>query len=191
MTVLALDLASRAGWAAHSSGWAAPVFGEIDCRSPASEYGIAAELLRLKLAELHSEHGPFKFIVVEALPQPLHGNVASRDKIFALHVMADWFAHRTGATCRTLGIGQWRKIFLGAAPTSYSAKTGKRVGGWRTDSAKPAAIKRCLEYGWDVGSDHNAAEALGILNAFLDMLPGHVLPWRDRLLMGGCGANIR
>lgn len=183
MTVLALDLASRAGWAVHSSGWAAPAFGPIDCRSPASEFGIAAELLRLKLAELHTEYGPFTYIVVEALPQPLHGNVASRDKIFALHVMADWFAHKTGATCRTLGIGQWRSHFLGKAPPSYSAKTGKRVGGWRTETAKPAALAKCEAYGWDCGGDHNVADALGILDGFLEMIPAHVKPWRDKLLM--------
>jgi hypothetical protein len=182
MTVLALDLATRAGWALHSSGDAAPKFGTLDLRDQPGQVGKAMETLRLAIGAIQREYGPLTMIVFEQQHLAGHGNLNSLKKLICLAGMVEWMAHCLSAECREVNIAQWRQHFLGKpAPR---VKNGRRVSTWDRVTAKAAAIARCTAYGWDVEDSDDAAEALGILDFALALDADHVRPWRDQLLMG-------
>lgn len=187
-SVLALDLATTTGWAAHSTGMGRPFFGSLDLSGPAGEVGEPALALWNFLLDQHSMHN-FTHVVYEAqhvaVTAPKKGeprrqiNIDTVNKLVALAGTVEMFT----AACRRANgpgsrlpatfkahIGTWRKHFIGHGSLSKAI-------------AKQRCIAACEEFGWDT-FDHNAAEACGILDYFMTLLPGpDCRPWRDANFM--------
>lgn len=179
MAAVALDLATKTGVATWYSGTAAPVFSTLHLPSDPGLVARPMEKLRAHLADLHAiEPIEYLFFEVAILPQPKvqDGRAVMRTttdtvyKLCALAGMAEWFAHRIGAKCRSVEQQSWRKHFTGRG-------TGKSA------DLKAAAIQAAKMRGWNVTTDHEA-DALGVLDYGLACM-NVTTPWRDAHLMGG------
>lgn len=177
--VLALDLATKTGWALHKPGMERPFFGTLQLPRTAEEVGEPMERLRVFLADQHTMHGGLTDLVFEA--QHVAGKIDINvvRKLLGLGGMCEWFAHRIGARCYVVHIGTWRKHFLGR-------------GNMNRESAKLKAMDECRRLGIDPPDD-NAAEAMGILDYYLSLkrLNGapYPRPWRDAGFMRPLGAH--
>lgn len=182
LSILALDIATNLGWALHKPGMERPFFGSVRLRGGSKDIGLPAEDLRQFLVDKHKLYG-FSHLVFEAQHLVKRTNVDTSYRLMALGGMAEWFAFRIGAHCYKIEIGKWRKHFIG------------RGGGFKRDPAtkhylpghdpKKLALQTCAEYGWHTDSE-DAAEACGILDYFLTLLPGEYhRPWRDARLLAG------
>src|SRR3546814_16206710 len=77
-------------------------------------------------------------------------------------------------------ISEWRKHFLGRG--GGFKKTEDKKNYLPGHDPKELAIQRCAQYGWHTDIA-DAAEAVGILDFGLTMIPDYERPWRDALLM--------
>lgn len=170
-STLALDLATVTGWAVHSTGMDRPFFGSLRLPSQAREIGPSAAKLWEFLNDQHKMH-QFTHIVFEAQHVAEKMNVDTIYKLISLGGITEFFAHAAGIKCYKVSIGEWRKHFLG------------RGSGINRETAKRMCIAECEKFGWDT-LDDNAAEACGLLDYFLTMLPGEQRPWRDATFMKG------
>lgn len=184
---LALDLATTTGWALHQSGLERPFFGAIVLPGKPRDIGARMEALRVFLAEKHKIYQPTDYIF-EAQHIPTgkkdkdgkwRGPAMDMDTIamlLALGGMVEWFAHRVGARCFKVHIGEWRKHFLG------------RGSGFGGSSPKELAIRKCAEFGWHTDIA-DAAEACGILDFYMHLLAqadhDFAIPWRNKFFFGG------
>lgn len=169
--VIALDLATTTGWALHTPGMERPFFGTVRLPGKAGDIGRRCEALRLFLADQHKMH-KLTHIVFEAQHVAAKMDIDTLCMLLALGGMAEWFAHRCGIRIFKSHISEWRKHFLG------------RGSGFKDTSPKELAIRKCAEFGWYIDV-HDAAEACGVLDHFLSMLPGDPQrPWRDANFMG-------
>lgn len=180
MKVLALDIATRTGWAIFGDDMDEPFFGTLVLPKGAQEVGAPMEAFRQFLVDQHRMHR-FTHIVIEAQ----HVAVGRRNKdgesvagidinvvrkLIALAGMAEWFAHKIGAECWQVHIGTWRKHFLGRG-TGMDRKTCKQM-----------CLDQCRRLGFHPPDD-DSAEAFGILDYFLSILTNDIRPWRDRAYM--------
>jgi len=172
-SVLALDLATTTGWALHKPGMERPFFGAFRLKAQPEEVGWPCEQLREFLADQYSMH-KFTHFVFEAQHASQRIDMHVLNRLLALGGMVEWFAYRKNAKCYRIDIGTWRKHFTGRG-------TGHKAAGI---DVKQQCIQICAEYGWHVDV-HDAAEACGILDYFLTLLPNYERPWRDRRLMTG------
>lgn len=184
-SVLALDLATVTGWAVYSSGMSRPFSGHIKLPPNPEVVGPAALKLWEFLNDQHKMHRfthiGFEAQHIAARPPKLdeNGKKVSKGgidinviyKLIALGGITEMFAAAAGIHCYKVPIATWRKFFLG------------KGSGFNRAAAKQMCLSRCEQLGWDT-LDDNAAEALGILDYFLDLLPGENRPWRDRTFMG-------
>jgi hypothetical protein len=186
-SVLALDLATVTGWAVHSTGMDRPFFGSLNLSGyPAQETGDPCLDLWNFLLEKHRLYD-FTHVAFEAqhvgLSQPKKGgparqiNIDTIYKLIGLGTTAEMFAaacRRANKSkfpqCLKVHIGTWRSHFIGN-------------GGLGKVASKQKCIAVCEAFGWDT-FDHNAAEACGILDYFLTLLPGEQRPWRDATFFG-------
>lgn len=169
--VLALDIATTTGWALHEPGMQRPFFGAIKLPGKAGEVGRRADALERWLRDQYKLR-PFTHFVFEAQHVAAKMDIDTVYMLIALGGVVEKFAFQVGALCYKVHISEWRKHFLG------------RGGGFGKSSPKELAIQRCAQYGWHTDV-HDAAEACGILDFFLTMIPKYDRPWRDNTLMGG------
>src|SRR3546814_15095463 len=78
-----------------------------------------------------------------------------------------------------VNISEWRKHFLGRG--GGFKKTEDKKNYLPGHDHKELAIQRCAQYGWHTDIA-DAAEAVGILDFGLTMIPDYERPWRDALL---------
>jgi hypothetical protein len=169
--VLALDLATVTGWALHKPDMQRPFFGAVKLLGSVGEVGKRADALERWLRGQHRLHR-FTHYVFEAQHVAAKMDIDTVYMLIALGGVVEKFAFQVGAHCYKVHISEWRKHFLG------------RGAGFGKTNPKELAIQRCAQYGWytDV---HDAAEACGILDFFLTMIPAHPRPWRDAVFMKG------
>jgi hypothetical protein len=176
--VLALDLATTTGWAWHRPGMPRPYFGAFRLPGNAQEVGQAGDALERWLRDLfivNKSEGGISHIFFEA--QHLAGgkmNIDTIYKLISLGGITEKFGYQIGAKVYKVHISEWRKHFIGRGSGFGSVK----------DAAKNMAVARCAEYGWHTDV-HDAAEACGILDFALTMIPEYHRPWRDAVLMKG------
>lgn len=169
-SVLALDLATVTGWAVHATGMERPFSGHLRLPPNPQVLGPACDKLWQFLLDQHKMHD-LTHIAFEAqhVGSKIDMNVVY--KLVGLGATTEFFAHKAGINCYKVPIATWRKFFIG------------KGSGVTRGQAKQMCLERCEALGWHTVDD-NAAEALGILDTFLDMLPGDQRPWRDSTFMG-------
>jgi hypothetical protein len=185
LSVLALDLATVTGWAAWGQGFnsSLPACDAVRLKGRSGEVGMSTEHLRLVLNELHRRFA-FTHIFFEAqhIPMPKKhkpdGEVQSRPinietiyKLISLGGMVEWWGYKAGVEVFKVEIGSWRKHFLGRG-------TGFKKAGM---DPKDEAIRRCEAIGV-LTTNHNTAEAVGILDYSLTLFDNLVPPWRDKAI---------
>lgn len=151
--ILALDIASKTGWAAGVAQ-SVPVTGTISLHGSIGEKMLTFSTALIALCE---EHQP-DLIIFE---QPIHTVVRNGSSnvlrlALGLCAAAEMVAHRQGVKPVEAPMQTWRKHFLGVskAPASV-AKSARRK--W----IKAQSIERCRILGWGTLSD-DEAEACGI-----------------------------
>jgi hypothetical protein len=185
MSVLALDLASQTGWALYANGMERPFFGSLRVKRPTGSPGEAGVRLWAFLAERHEMH-EFTDVCFEAQHMATGIDPQTVFLLIGLGFMVEVFCHEHGIRVFQCDIGTWRKHFLGKG--SFKAKVtegGRKISS--RDQAKQRAIDVCASYGWSVPDD-NAADACGILDYYLSILPATAkleMPWRDARFMAG------
>jgi hypothetical protein len=178
-TVLALDLATTTGWAWHRPGMSRPFFGAMRLPGDARETGKACDALERWLRDLFialKPQGGISHIFYEAQHVGPKLNMDVLYKLIGLGATCEKFSFQTRGLVYRVNIAEWRKHFIGRG-------SGFRARG---EDQKELCIQRCAQYGWHTNVA-DAAEALGILDYSLTMIPGYVRPWRDNALMGGAG----
>lgn len=189
--VLALDLATVTGFALHKPDMQRPFFGAIRMPGKAEEYGRRLDTFERWLRDQFLMHR-FTHIVWESQhimtrrnPKTKQVEVVNPESVkllMQLAGIAEKFAFQVGCLCYDVQLQEWRKHFIGRGAGFKRTPDGKKY--LPGQDPKELAIRRCRQYGWftDVA---DAAEACGILDYFLTMLPDHPRPWRDEALMKG------
>lgn len=179
MAILALDIATKLGWALYDDSFERPFLGSIQFPRDPQEIGRAAEKLREFLADRHTMHGGLTDIVFEAQHVAGKIDINVLRKLIGLAAITEWFAHRVGAQCFLVHIGTWRKHAFGTARLDRN-------------EAKMRAMSECRRLGFDPADD-NAAEAFFILDYYLSLKAKAgapiKMPWRDNNFFLRLGAH--
>lgn len=180
MSIVGLDLATEAGVALWVPGTDKPRLSTIRLPSDDDDVARAMEKLRSHLADIHTLDAiTHLFFEVPILPRAkvdsfgkarMQTSPQTVYKLCAIAAMAEWFAKRTGATCRQVEQQSWRKHFFGKG-------TGK------TAELKKMAMEAARARGWSVANDHEA-DAAGVLDYGCACF-GIETPWRDFHMFGG------
>jgi hypothetical protein len=169
---LAIDPATRAGWACWKPGLERPASGTFELPADPEDLGRTGCALHRELQALHVVHG-FERIYYEAPipPSQMMGqtHLATIAKAFGIAAHIESFAYAMNLRCRHVSIATWRKLFLGKG-AGESSKTFKD---W--------SMKRCRELGWNPRY-HDEADALGILDYAIGLDPDFHPPWRDTVV---------
>jgi hypothetical protein len=177
--VLALDLATITGWARHEPGMARPFFGAFRLPGKAGDVGRRADYLERWLITMHERHH-FTHIVFEAQHVARETDIDTVYMLIALGGIVDKIGFQRGALTYKIMIQEWRKHFLGrGAGFKRDPNTKRYLHG---EDPKELAIQRCAHYGWFTDLA-DAAEACGILDFFLSLIPDYDRPWRDAALL--------
>jgi hypothetical protein len=202
LSVCTLDLATVTGWALHNEDLERPFFGALRLPGSAREVGQRCSALWDFLEDKHAIYR-FTHIVREsqhiaAPSQPADDkparpgrkkksfniNMDTANCLICLGGAAEMFAFRHRIKFYETPIQTWRKHFLGRGAGFKRDAGGDYLPG---ENPKELAIRKCAEYGWHTDSA-DAAEACGILDHFLSLVPDYHRPWRDFTLMGGIRA---
>ena len=200
-SVLALDLATTTGWAWHADGMPRPFFGAFKLPGDPEEVGRPADALERWLRDFYIKTRdagmPLTHYFFEAQHIDSRINIDTVYRLIALGALVEKFAFQTRPKGQSkawvfkVHISQWRKHFIGRGGGFKREKIEKIVKGEKKlvtggylpgEDPKELAIQRCGEYGWHTDIS-DAAEAVGILDYALTMIPNHPRPWRDELLM--------
>jgi hypothetical protein len=148
-----------------------PSSGTFDLPSDAEDLGRVGYQLHVNLNRLLSVHR-FERIFYEAPipPSQLMGQIQLKTiaKIFTIAGHIESFGYAKGLRVRQVGMGAWRRFFVGKGAGEKSA-TFKQ---WSTE--------RCRQLGWNVRG-HDEADALGVLSYGISLDPAFVPPWQDQL----------
>jgi hypothetical protein len=170
MAYLALDLATRTGWALWSRGNERPRFGTLRLsRLDAELIAPDLEKLRSHLSGLHAME-PIEAVFFEAPIMMRVDTLRKLQFLLGLVNMVEWWAYRLNIPCRQVGMDDWRKHFLGFS------KGGR-------EKLKAEAVAECRRRGWQVAGD-DEADACGVLDYGLACF-GISPPWRDGHMFGG------
>jgi hypothetical protein len=141
MGVMALDIAGRTGWAYGAPG-AEPVYGAQEIRHPGGPGATMVHYDTWLRFMIHT-HDP-RYVYAEAA---FVGRfISAAERLFGYKALTRYRCH----------IEDRRLVFV--PPREI---TKHFVGPYRGDK-KLATIARCLERGWDVGGDDDAADALAL-----------------------------
>lgn len=192
MAVLALDLASKSGWALYEKNMQRPFSGSELFKRPTGTNGEALEKLRKLMADQHAMHG-LTDIVFEAQHISDQINPQTVYLLIGMGAMVEWFGHRIGARTFPVDIGTWRKHFLGKGSFKQAKDAiGVKRGPTGRQQAKAKSIDACNSLGW-FPKDDNAADALGVLDYYLSLPPiarMYPRPWRDLPTLKATGPSL-
>lgn len=156
-TVLALDIAKRSGWALYEQSEGAATFGGVVCEGGGGRQFLEFARWLNVLIEKHQPTVLFhEEVFVGSNPQTalgLCGRVA----------IAQMMACQARMVVRGFRPSEWRKPYMGFA------------GGGRA-KLKAGAIAAAKARGFDVGTDDDAADAIGIMDYGMQTL-GIERPW--------------
>lgn len=168
---LALDPATKCGWAAWAPGMERPASGSFDLPTIDDSLGAVGYRLHVELNALLQVHG-FERIYYEAPipPSQMGGQIQLQTiaKIFTIAGHIESFGYAKRIRVRQVGMGAWRRFFVG------------KGAGERTITFKDWSIRRCRELGWNVRG-HDEADALGVLAYAVSLDPEFKPPWLDAL----------
>lgn len=126
------------------------------------------ERFRLWLGKMLLEHDP-QVIAVEDSAMGGHSDAPTIARQAMLRGMIAWAAHHKQVPLYAVHPSTWRKTFIGFG------SRGKRA---REDcNWKQLSLQRARSLGWSP-SDHNAADAAGILDHLTFRELGLLTPWR-------------
>jgi len=150
--ILALDLATRSGWARGAPG-TRPLSGSTQFgRANASDNAVFAHAMTWASTLFERKPRPTIVIIEGLLPHHAKQGETSqrtRDRLSGLHAIVRAAAHLHGIyEISTAGAQQVRRHFIGD-------------GSLQRDAAKRAVIHRCSKLGWNPVDD-NAADALAL-----------------------------
>jgi hypothetical protein len=197
--VLALDLATTTGWALHAPGMERPFFDAFTLPGGPRDIGVPCLALEDWLEEMwetFADMGGFSHVCFEAQHINPKMSVENAYRLICLggiveRCVARWcreVKEKTGkgnmVRVYKVDISTWRKHFLGRGSGFKRDKTKKGKPYFPGEDPKEIAVNRCTQYGWHTDI-HDAAEACGILDYFLSLIPNYHRPWRDRALLGG------
>lgn len=181
VVVCAFDLATTLGWALHEPGLERPFWGSERLPGGPGDVGAAADRLERLMRELRLMYGVTHWFFEaqhigtfrkkgETKARMMNMDVMRR--LIALGTIVEKFAFQTKTHAYQVIISEWRKHFIG------------RGAAFGDVDPKELAVQKCRNYGWhtDIADE---AEALGILDFALTMIPDYVRPWRDEALFKG------
>lgn len=171
ISVLALDLATVLGFAAWQPGMAIPHCDAKRLPGKPGEVGQSCAKLLDFLNEMHPKYR-FTHVFFEAQHVSRKMDMNTIYKLCALGGVAELFCHHAKIPCFKVEIGEWRKHFIGRG-TGFKSKNL---------DPKQMALDKCEQLGIYTDST-DAAEAVGILDYCLTMIPSVVAPWRDNDLL--------
>jgi len=182
--VLALDLATTTGWALHRPGMQRPFFDAFTLPGEPGAIGQPCAALEdwlfEKLDETWGEGGISHFFF-EAQHIAKGMNPQNAYRLIGLGAIVEKFAYQNKSLCYAVDISTWRKHFIGRG-SGFKKDAQKRY--LPGHNPKELAAQRCEQYGWFTDT-HDAAEACGILDFGLSLIPNYQRPWRDKALLGG------
>jgi len=146
--ILAIDLATTAGYARGKLGDAAPLCGSIAFgrTDRGMTNAVFADALRW-ITDIISDAPPDIVIIEQMLPpEAMQGRTsrAVRDRLAGLHGIVRAAAHKHG-------VGEISEASVGDVRAHFIGQRGLK----RYD-AKRAVISRCRQLGWDVANDNEA-----------------------------------
>lgn len=156
--ILALDLATKTGWASWAPGRLL-ASGTMQLPKTGEDVGLFLDSY-LKWLETTIEECAPKWIVFEAPILPKQTRLATLRKLYGLANITELVARWRGVDCSEVNISTVRKHFCDRG-------TGPR------DQMKRLVMDACRDRGWEPVDD-NAADALAILDysAHVLKLPG-------------------
>lgn len=150
-----------------------PASGSFELPSGESDLGRCGYQLHVELSRLQQVHG-FERVYYEAPipPSQLGGrsNLATVAKVFCIAAHIESYCYAKGLRCRQVGMGAWRRHFVGKGAGEKSA------------TFKSWARERCRQLDWHVRS-HDEADACGVLDYAISLDPEFKPPWRDDALL--------
>lgn len=179
--VLALDLATVTGYALHVPGMERPFFGAIRMPGKPGENGRRFDTIERWLREKFILYR-FTHIVWESQHVAAQMDMNTVKLLLGLSSVCEKFAFQVGAQAFEVNLAEWRKHFIGRGAGFQKTPDRKRY--LPNHDPKELAIRQCAKYGWHTDIA-DAAEACGILDYFLTMVPDHPRPWRDNALLKG------
>jgi hypothetical protein len=168
---LALDPATKSGWARWRPGMERPAFGSFELPSGEEDLGRVGFQLHFNLAQMHKLE-PIERLFYEAPIPP--SQVMGRTqlhviaKVFCIAGHIESFCYAKNIRCRQVGMGAWRRFFVG------------KGAGEKTATFKSWSSARCRQLGWNIRS-HDEADACGILAYGISLDPSFQAPWADAL----------
>ena len=147
--ILAIDLATTAGYARGKLGDAVPVCGSIAFGGRGRNLGDAVFSQALHwISDIVNDGPPPDIVIVEKMlpPEAMQNRTsrAVRDRLAGLHGIVRAVAHRHG-------VGEISEASVGDVRAHFIGQRGLK----RYD-AKRAVISRCRQLGWDVANDNEA-----------------------------------
>lgn len=173
---LGLDPATSCGWATWGPGMDRPRSGTFELPSAEEDLGRVGYELHVNLNSLLQAQ-PFERVYYEAPIPP--SNMMGRTQMhttakafcIASHIESFCYAmrqHGRPMRCRQVGMGQWRRFFVGKG----AGEKGAVFKSW--------ARERCRQLGWTV-RNFDEADACGVLAYAVSLDPAFDPPWRDQL----------
>lgn len=151
--ILTLDLASRLGFCIWNPG-TRPTIGTYKLPEVArGSYGKRNSFFRQWLIKAIEKNNITTCIYEDNLCLPTD-TVHKLKLLYSLTMITEEACFDLGVQCASVGVGQWRKHYLGA-------------GNYPTDQAKEYAMKKARNSGFEP-KHHDAAEALGIMDYAAD-----------------------
>lgn len=170
---VALDVATRCGYAQWAPGWVKPIYGTWILPGEVGEVGRKAVTLHRRLSDLHALSAITSLTFEGGIPSNAlggHTNMSTLYLLAALSGHVESFAYAVNARCRNVPQASWRKHFIG------------KGSGFKSKDFKAMSIARCREIGWSPHDD-NASDALGVLDYTLH-LAGVETPWQQASVFG-------
>jgi hypothetical protein len=152
LNILALDQATRTGWAFWKPGMERPMFGLITLERDGENFGVPNLFFRRWLRDFHQVNGFTVGIFESPIKKPT-------DKLNTLRFLLGLSAEiettmlEFGIKALEVGHGEYMIHWTGA-------------GDFRSEEGKNASLEAAARKGWNVKNIHDVADACGILNHY-------------------------
>lgn len=147
MICLALDMATRFGWAAGDLR-GQPTFGSVNLGEAGSKHGARFFQALIEVQRLVNEHRPKLIMIEAAIPAGPKGSAARAQLAMGYRAQVHLVAFRAGIRIDEAHIATVRSHFVG------KLSKGRK-------NAKAKTIEQCIDLGWNVDDD-NQADALAL-----------------------------
>lgn len=159
MKVLALDQATKCGWALGSDDGSSPVGGLWRLPVPGEEGDTLPLWLQMRTFLAAKCLGGKPDYIAYELPVWIEGKVTPDNRIHAEGLIAtiETFAYDNGIEYGGISVHDWHPEFIGARHAPKGMLPNVRREWW-----KEQAIVACSRRMWDCKQDDNIADAMGL-----------------------------